>query len=649
MSRGDTSLNRDRQEARRQWYQQAYRQMVDKDSWESAELVDPRTQAFLETMPDRASGLYFKGPDNRYRVLGREQREKPATMQHRVAAVSAWLEKLPKKAATRYAELSDLDADYPHPGEEEQINAWMQETPMLNPNAPAFGAVPEMPADTKTIQVAKAPLGPKTIVADVPFDQMPRVPIDHLPSRPLHYGRTGRVTTQPPHEIKPVTMPEPAGTPAWQKTAKRLLGVEKEITPVANFAAPAAQPYPSAPGILPVDRTLPALDLQPEELRNMPWERLADRLRSRDNYDPRDFATNFKNQEPRQHARRGTSPEVAAQDAIDAAHELNLAKGRDWGTDLPRDNPRAIMGEYDHAVETLVKEAGDFWSERVRRQPLAAEIEMMRAYVKPRVAAYFPTDVQATIKGEAATTTSLPRIKDGPQGAQELVTALVFGEIKEITINGDKVDLGEIQADRQSSIQTNHKAGSLGGPEVRRFNYLIGQALKRYLEACKEVSGAEIVGGPTAPDPDGGFSRIAEAFFQNPFNPGIKGSARTDVAIRLRYGDQECTFNINTVDINGNGSLTARELGNLLRAITNAAAMTTNWEDSQLRWKETLIKEGRMIPKNVFATQPKPADKSEADLQKAIEDFLSRLTCAKIIAACEKGNGLVDTATTPTE
>ena len=143
--------------------------------------------------------------------------------------------------------------------------------------------------------------------------------------------------------------------------------------------------------------------------------------------------------------------------------------------------------------------------------------------------------------------------------------------------------------------------------------------------------------------PDGTFEGPSEAFFQNPANPGIKGSARTDMAIRIRYGDQECIFSINTVDVTGKGALTARELRNLQRAVAHAGAMVSDLDATEKRWKKTIIQDRRIASENAFATLKKPADRSEAELKTAIEDFLSRLTCAKIIAACKEGNGLVDT------
>lgn len=640
---------------RRRWYRQAYRQMVDKDAWEAAEQVDAPTQAYLDAMPEQAAGRYFKDPNDRYRVLGQQQLEKPEIMRRRIAAVPAWLERLPGNGAIRHVDLASLDADLPHPGEEEQIDAWMRQLPKGLDGVSSAGHPPTLHDDDRIIQLAKAPLGPRAIVADIPVDQMPRGLLTLPAAGAMTYARTGRTTTQPVHQIKPVPQPHKSGTSGLE-TVKALLGLNDEITPPANFATFAAQPYPSKPGTLPVDRTLPALDLQPDELRDLPWEQLADRLLSRDNYDPRDFSRKFKDQEGRQNTRlgissedgtkrirRGTSPEVAAQDALDAAHELNLAKGRDWGSDLSPDNPRGIMSEYDHAVETLVKEAGDFWSERVRRGPLASEIELMRAYVKPRVIAYFPAEVQPTIKGEASQQFSLPRIKDGPQGAHELLTALVFGQVREVTINGEKVDFAELQLDSQPVVRSGNPAGSRGGPKVQRLNYLLGQALQKYLENCKEVSKSEVAGGPDTALTDGRFDGPSEAYYQNPFTPGTRGSARTDVAIRIWYGDQECIFNVNTVDINGKGALTARELRNLLRAIANAGVIALNPAATAARWINR--PRPRKFPdQNAFATLPKPVNDNEADLQKAIDDFLKRLSCAKIIAACKDGNGLVDTA-----
>lgn len=655
MSRGDlpserpnaSSRSRARfgsQKAQQDWYRSAYRQMVEKDNWEGAELADPQTQAMLEAMPEKAAGQYFKDPNNKYRIIKPAQREDPNVMRHRLDSVAAWLDKLPAGTETRYADLAELGPDYPHPGEDEQVEIWMQQSRLFDPKEDYFRAGEKMTSDGKETMLAKAPPGGKAIIADIPFDQMLplRFPTDHMPSQAPRFGSTGRVTTQPRDEIAPVILRESPASLTGQKNPNGRLETKNEITPPGNFASPAPQPYPSAPGILSTDKNIHALDLQPEELQAMRWDRLADKLSSRDNYNPRDFSPNFKNQGPRQNSRRGTSPEVAAQDAIDAAHELNLAKGRDWGTDLPRNDPVAIMGEYQHAVDTLVKEAGDFWSERVRREPLAAEIEMMRAYVGPRIVNYFPVETRDLIKSEIGQGTS-PKIQSGPQGAQDLITALAFGEIREVVINGKKLNLSTTV---QPEVVTNQERryGSHGGLTAQRLNYLIGREVKKMLEACKEVSRAEVVGGPKKPMPNDRrpYERVKEYMLQDPLRRGIAGSVRTDVAIRLWYQGQDCVFHINTVDMLDDLNMSGREADAVEKALLNAIAMFQSFGIAEGRW-EKRNKEGRLSKRNVIATAPKADSPDEEAIQRVLEDFLSRISCAKIIAECKKGAGRMDT------
>ena len=642
MSRGDLSSEQadtpNRRKARlgslpsrQDWYRSAYRQMVEKDDWESAELADFQTQAMLEAMPEKAAGQYFKDPNGKYRIIKPEQREDPKVTRHRLSSIDAWLNTLPKKTETRYADLAELDPDYPHPGEDEQVAEWL-------------GIGPAAMQSPPPILVAKGPVATfKPTMTDVP-------PVDVMPPAkrpPSGGGKGGSISTTgglPPQPKRPTTQ----GTASIDAKARAdsdilasVLGAPSgsfEMPPVSNFDTPKNRPYPATATVLDLARLAPMLGMTAERAQDMPWMWLEGRLRAHDTYDPAQNIVPMKDRPMRSHPR---TPEAAAQDAIDIVHEIHLAKGRDWNQELPL-HPEAAEAEFQNALDATITEATTLWIGRKQDVPLANEIEEIRQYIAPRLAGYFPEDMRDRLLQTESKPATLPRIKDGPQGARELMTALVFGEIREVTVNGEKVDFAE-QTGPQLAMQMNRGTGSWGGPDVQRLNYLLGQELTKYLEECEEVSKADIVGGPTTPMPDGTFEGPSEAFFQNPANPGIKGSARTDMAIRIRYGDQECIFSINTVDVTGKGALTARELRNLQRAVAHAGAMVSDLDATEKRWKKTIIQDRRIASENAFATLKKPADRSEAELKTAIEDFLSRLTCAKIIAACKEGNGLVDT------
>lgn len=634
-----------RESDRERWYRQAYRQGVDKDSWAIAKSVEGRTQIALEFMPDRAEGHYFKDPHGKYRELGPTQRERPEIMTHRMAAVDLWLGNLPRKGATRYADLADLDADFPHPGEDEQVAIWMEEARMFDRNADYFGTELTTPANESAVLLAKAPIIlPRSTMTDAPPTEA--IPPAHL--RSSDRGRGGSTTSGslPPFP-RPLTTQEMAGRNAEAEARSNILAFQPgssssdfAMPRVNNFDSPKRPLYPPTPGILDPSRIATMLGISPEKARDMPWVWLDNKLREHDSYSPLDNIVPMKDRPFRSHPR---APEAAAQDAIDIVHEIHLAKGRDWNQVLPS-HPQAAKAEFQNALDATVTEAATIWIGRKQSIPLAHEIERIRQYLAPRLVKYFPEEMQVRLLQEETQSTTIPRIKEGPQGARELITALVFGEIREVTINGEKVDL-ENQAQSQPTALVNSRTGSWGSRDVQHLNYLLGQNLTKYLKECDEISQADIVGGPTTPQPDGSFTGPPEAFFQNPFNPGTKGSARTDMAIRIQYGNQECIFHINTVDVTGKGALTARELRNLLRAIAHSGAIRSNWQEAEGRWGETLIKKRRMASNNTFTTVEKPGDKTEAELQKAIEDFLSRLTCAKIIAACKEGNGLIDAST----
>lgn len=643
MSRGDLpadradmpSRNRARfgsAQARQDWYRSAYRQMIEKENWEGAEQVDSQTEAMLEAMPEMAAGQYFKDPNGKFRILRPEQREDPNVMQHRLDSVAAWLDKLPAKAETRYADLANLGPDYPHPGEDEQVAKWLGISPASEQSAPP-------------ILVAKGTITTlKPTMVDVPLVDV--MPPTKLP--PSGNGKGGSVSTAgglPPMPKRPTTQ----GTASINAKAKidsdifaSTLGAPAggfEIPPVRNFDTPKNRPYPATATVLDTAQLAPVLSITAERAHNMPWMWLESRLREHDTYNPAENIVPMKDRPMRSHPR---TPEAAAQDAIDVVHEIHLAKGRDWNQELPL-HPEAAEVEFQDALDATVTEAATLWIGRKQDIPLANEIEQMRQYIAPRLVGYFPEDMRDRLLQAETKPATLPRIKDGPQGARELITALIVGEVREVTINGEKIDLTEVQSQSQLATQSDNRAGSWGGPRIQRLNYLLGQALEKYLEACKEISKAEVVGGPKRPLPNEKFEGPSEAYFQDPLRPGTGGSARTDITIRIQYGGQECLFSVNTVDVTGKGTPTARELRNLLRAIANAGAMVANPVATETRWGRTRIKEQMTTPENAFATMSKPADKNEAELQKAIGDFLARLTCAKIIAACKKGNGLIDT------
>ncbi|WP_133612983.1 hypothetical protein [Dongia mobilis] len=72
--------------------------------------------------------------------------------------------------------------------------------------------------------------------------------------------------------------------------------------------------------------------------------------------------------------------------------------------------------------------------------------------------------------------------------------------------------------------------------------------------------------------------------------------------------------------------------------------MVANPDATKGRCLETQIRDGRIDTENAFGRLPKPIHRSEEALKKVVDNLLPHLTCAKIIAACKEGNGLIDTS-----
>lgn len=244
---------------------------------------------------------------------------------------------------------------------------------------------------------------------------------------------------------------------------------------------------------------------------------------------------------------------------------------------------------------------------------------------------------------------TLPTIKNGAQGITQFMTALTFGEIKEITVDGQKIQLSEIGVQPQTATDTKKRAGSQGSFFVKRFNYLVGQEVQQMLKDCPEVqpNTAEVVNGPKTPIEDGSnFETFTENTVQDPRRSGVKDSMRSDIAIRLVYNGQDCIFHINSVDMSDPYNANIREQRNFNRGVENARALFEQYLLYQKKL-EKRISNNTLSQRNALAMIPKPTTNDEAEFQKILKNFMKRLDCASIIAECEKGGGYLDTLPQP--
>nr|WP_298681854.1 hypothetical protein [uncultured Dongia sp.] len=619
-------------EHEKEWHKQAYRQFVDPMKWQTADPVDPRMDALLKAMPEKAGNAYFKGPDGQYRVLGPEQREPRDVAEHRKLSVGPWLDTLRTKNQTTWSDLADLPDDHPHPGEAEQVAKWL-------------GTYDAMGQETPAILVAKGPM-PRvfpTVMDTPPVEALP----GKLPGGGGRRGAVGGASGLPPAPRQPTTQGEAlanAGSAGSNDILASMIGSLGDLIkapPVLNFDTPKRRPYPPMPAVLDTTKAEPALGLTAEQMQNMPWMALDEQLRMQDTYNPLTNEAPIRLQPLRSHAR---SPLAAAQEALDIVHETHLAKGRDWNQELPL-HPEVAHTEFENALEATVTEATTLWTGRKDAEPTALEIEQIRQYIAPRLVGYFPEGMREELQKRDTPSSTLPEIKNGAQRISELMSALTFGEIKEIIVDGQKIELSEIGIQPKTAADVKkRRPGSHGSLAVQRFNYLVGQEVQQMLRDCPEVDPdtVKVVNGPATPKDDGpGFEPFKENTLQDPRRSGVKGSMRSDIAVRLVYNGQDCIFHINSVDMEDAYSATVRETTNIDRGIENARALLENYILAKDKWKDR-VKNLTLSEQNALTMIPKPATDDEADFQRVIKDFMNRLDCASIIAECERGASYYD-------
>jgi hypothetical protein len=632
------------QDHQTEWLRRAYRQSVNPRTWELAPVVDSKTDTVLRAMPEKAGGRYFVGPDGQYRIIGKEQREPTDVTEHRRQYVNTWLDTLPKKQQTTWRDLADLPNDHPHPGENEQISKWQgtdkshlhQTPPVLVAEAPVFRFKPG---------IIDAPV--------VEFEPKPAIDGGGR-SVGTNGGRSvagGGTSGLPPTPVQPTTQRRSvahAEETRENDILTSLFGSNDDMLqapPVLNFDTPKTRPYPSMPSVLDTSKPAPALGLTAGEMQNIPWMALDQKLREQDTYSPYNNQIPLRQQPSRSHAR---SPLAAAQEALDAVHETHLAKGRDWNQELPG-HPEAAKAEFENALEATTTEGVNMWTARKEGIPTAIEIEQIRQYAAPRIAEYFPESMRTDLLKRDEPSATLPAIKNGAQGVAEFMTALTFGEIKEITVDGQKIELSEIGTQQETATETKKRSGSHGAFFVKRFNYLVGQEVQQMLKDCPEVDSgkAEVVNGPKTPTADGqGFEPFTENTVQDPRRSGVKDSMRSDIAIRLVYNGQDCIFHINSVDMSGPYNADKREQRNFDRGVENARALLDHFKLAESKWGDRIAKM-TLSQRNALAMIPKPATDDETEFQRILKDFMKRLDCASIIAECEKGAGYLDTLSTP--
>ncbi len=357
-----------------EWLKRAYRQSVNPEPWAKAPVVDRQTDAMLKALPEKVAGNYFVGPDGQYRSIGREQREASEVTDHRRQSVKPWLDTLPKKQQTTWQDLGDLPEDHPHPGEKEQVSRWMETYQGSKDQAPA-------------VRVAEGPIFRfKPGIIDAPIVELePRPALDGggrsvgtTGGQSTVGGGTGKqppVAKQPPAQGKATADAEVTRD---NSLLTSLFGSNDDLLqapPVLNSdTLPRERPYPPMPAVLDVSKPAPALGLTAEEMQDIPWMDLDQRLRAQDTYSPYNNQIPLRQQPLRSHTR---SPLAAAQEALDAVHETHLAKGRDWNQEL-LGHPEAALAEFENALEATVSESSSIWMARKEGIPTAVEIEQMR-------------------------------------------------------------------------------------------------------------------------------------------------------------------------------------------------------------------------------------------------------------------------------
>lgn len=257
------------------------------------------------------------------------------------------------------------------------------------------------------------------------------------------------------------------------------------------------------------------------------------------------------------------------------------------------------------------------------QSPTPLDIELLRGAYTQKVVDLFPAQSRPAIQKELD---ARPRIlTSGPAGLSDILQAMQQGEVTGFEINGAPTA-------PETTMYNPH--GTLGSPEIRKFNEIVKEEAEKLLEACKDP-GTDIEHTAGA--------GTTEFHIQDFLKPWMqKGSRRIDVTLKFKINGQDCSFQINTAD-RAIERLFAKREWDAIKASAdmmrkhgaNAKMIDAYWEDK--------LSEKLLSQLNAFFMVPKPEKdkRTDEDMRNLARETLGVLSCSEIELAC-RGNLVIN-------
>ncbi len=565
------------------WLRRGYRQGTNPDAFAQGTPLPPAEEALYASGAVEPPAHVFQGPDGKYRGKNAATRETPDVL---AARMQAW-------EGLRFKDVDPLSET--HPGEDAAVELMMKRGDVLSlgEHTPTPSAHSETGRESLQTTDTKDPnsqsIAPLLSLDDVQTSEFAPTEVRY---RPLI--------------LNPSALPMPKTPPS------RLPKLPIEPDPPLNETAPAQVRSPRGPLLSGLEAEAKSVD-QDDEVR-------ADAMP----YNP------FDNRYPIRLWRASPhrfSPEGAAGDALDLLDQVLKDKAPDW-QELGG-NPEQSFAEYRDAVDTVLDRAQDWYQVRFKDAASPADSERMRRYIEPRLLHYFPEFVQQQIRDAQESRSQPLEIKNGAQDLTTILRSFYYGNLVEIKIDDEPAYVAKVQP----ATASQKRPGSRGSIITTKYNDLVQETVDEHLKECFGRDSVEHVGGGQKYEPQTGrWHKVKELYIPDTTSTSTKGSKRSDLAFKIRFGDIDCIFHVNTADV-VNGKHSERERINAAKMRENFKNLVVNLGESTRRWRDR-FEDGRLAPQNALMLTDKPRNDDEVALRKALKELAKLLDCGRIEAEC---------------
>lgn len=609
------------------WNQQAYRQSVAPDRWQSQQPVDDQTQTMLDSLPHLSAGQFFRGPDGKHRRITMAQREDKDIEAIRRKAFNTYAQ-----SGVTFTELDKYPEDKPHPGEEEALALLQQRRLAANNNQPIKEA--RLPRDDQALTRTNPANDARPPHETRSEDDHKSAPYPHkirdmgeLPKNRPDLTRISNVAiadnsaawnqlfNRPGSEFMPQSRPEPE--PVLVAASDRaVIGLPKEVQ--------RAQPYVTPSRTTPGQRRAfnerligrPANDNQPNGgKKDISGRAVSDAHppMAPDNSSPTPMP-NASAQRKDPFAERPASIPVEAKDenSESATEKMEwetanrLFNWRKLGKEPPAPREYAIHVASEEGRFTYLEEQKNEWSRLIETDPEKVFRSMVGEAEKLSTAAQkdfytahheLPTPAQVAEINDA-----IAKIVFAPAESWSQSSAKpYFGIIEPVEVTGTQ--LADVFAQAAQIIAAEEKFGGRPGSKDTRDAVLA--AAQKIIDAIKACGGKA----------DISFYGKKEKFIPK-VKKQILGGSYPDVYVPFEYNGKPMGVFVNHTSTYADGRLKPNE-GNQIDKLVNNVALS--FKDNSLKVEAVGI--------GYFPKRKKK--QSQDDYMKEMDDFIKKLIDCK--------------------